>query len=50
MNSDRDPGGRPLPQAEQARLQAMLTLKARLQELHAELEFLRLMLKLRLPH
>ena len=47
MDANRPPAeSRRDPPAE-ARLQALLDLKEQLQQLHAELEFVRLMLKLR---
>jgi hypothetical protein len=50
MSTEPDRATPPSLPADQARLDALITLRDRLQELHAELEFLRLMLRLRQPH
>jgi hypothetical protein len=47
MNTQPDSAGMPLTQAAESRLQAWLELRDRLQRLHAELEYLRLMMKMR---
>ncbi len=49
MNSDPAPDHLPRTQAAEAQLQAWLDLKDRLQQLHAQLEYVRLMMKLRTP-
>ena len=49
MDTHRDRGQPPRTPADQAKLNALLTLRDRLQQLHAELEYLRLMMRLRSP-
>jgi len=49
MSTESTPSGLPLTHAAEARLQAWLQLRERLQRLHAELEYLRLMIKMRKP-
>jgi hypothetical protein len=49
MDAERDRRHLPSAQADQAKMNALLTLRDRLQQLHAELEYLRLMLRLRPP-
>jgi hypothetical protein len=49
MNTQPNPDGLPLTQAAESRLQAWVELRDRLQRLHAELEYLRLMMKMRMP-
>ncbi len=49
MNPDQNPERLPRALAAEAQLQAWLDLKERLQQLHAQLEYVRLMLKLRRP-
>jgi hypothetical protein len=49
MRTEPTPSGLPLTQAAEARLQAWQELRDKLQRLHAELEYLRLMMKMRKP-
>jgi hypothetical protein len=49
MRDEPTPSGLPLTQAAEARLQAWQELRDKLQRLHAELEYLRLMMKMRKP-
>ena len=49
MNTNPERGSPPPTQAEQAKLNALITLRDRLRQLHAELEYLRLMLRMRPP-
>jgi hypothetical protein len=49
MRSEPTPSGLPQRPNAPAQLQAWIDLRERLQRLHAELEYLQLMLKMRLP-
>jgi hypothetical protein len=49
MKTQPNPDALPLAQAAEARLRTWLELRDRLQRLHAELEYLRLMIKMRSP-
>ena len=50
MESHDTPGAQPPSTAAAEQLQALLELKAQLQRLHAELEYVRLMLKVCVRH